>query len=220
MKSPFFVTATGTDLGKTHVLCSVLEKLRARGVRVRALKPVLSGFDEELPDVSDSGRLLKAQGLAVNPSTLAGITPWRFAPPLSPDMAAQRAGVRVEMEAVARFCSEAAREGEMLFVEGAGGVMSPLGSGFLNIDLITRLKARPLLVCGGYLGTISHTLTALEAMKARGIEPVAIAMSATGVLPVPLSETRETLMQFQRFPVFCIENGAGAPDELLGLLSC
>ena len=217
--APFFVTATGTDLGKTHVLCSVLEQLRGRGVRVRALKPVLSGFDERHPDMSDSGRLLKALGVEVNASTIAEITPWRFAPPLSPDMAAQRAGVRVALEPVARFCGEAVRDGEVLFVEGAGGVMSPLGSDFLNIDLMTRLKARALLVSGGYLGTISHTLTALEAMKVRGIEPAAIVLSASGVLPVPLAETRETLMRFQRYPVFCVEHGAGAPDALLDLLS-
>jgi dethiobiotin synthetase len=217
--APFFVTATGTDLGKTHVLCSVLERLRARSVNVRALKPVLSGFDEARPDISDSGRLLKAQGIEVNPATLAGITPWRFAPPLSPDMAARRAGVRVALEAVAGFCDEAVRDGKVLFVEGAGGVMSPLGSDFLNIDLIARLKARPLLVSGGYLGTISHTLTALEAMRVRGIEPSAIVLSATSVIPVPLNETRETLMRFQRTPVFCVEHGAGAPEVLVDLLS-
>lgn len=217
--STFFVTATGTDLGKTYVLCRIIEKLRARGAKVRALKPVLSGFDASDPGATDSGRLLVAQGLDVSDESIAGITPWRFVPPLSPDIAAARAGVWIALEDVSRFCASAADGGGPLFVEGAGGVMSPLGSDFLNIDLIERLKAKPMLVCGGYLGTISHTLTALEAMKARGVPPVAIIMSGAGALPMPLEETRRSLMRFQSVPIHCIEAGGIVPDALVDALS-
>lgn len=217
--SAFFVTATGTDLGKTYVLCRILTQMRSRGVRVHALKPVLSGFDASDPASTDSGRLLLAQGLPANEAAINSITPWRFAPPLSPDMASARAGVTVSLEEVERFCRKAGSGHDLLFVEGAGGVMSPLGSDFLNIDLMARLKAKAILVCGGYLGTISHTLTALAALKARDVPVAAIVLSGSGALPVPLEETRQSLLRFQSAPVFGVDAGGDVPaalvDELL-----
>ncbi len=216
--STYFVTATGTDLGKTYVLCRILAQLRSRGVRVQALKPVLSGFDASDPASTDSGRLLLAQGLPVNEETISAITPWRFVPPLSPDMAAARAGVTVSLDEVERFCRKAEASHEPLFVEGAGGVMSPLGSDFLNIDLMVRLKAKAILVCGGYLGTISHTLTALAALKARDVPVAAIVLSGAGTLPVPLEETRQSLQRFQSVPVFGVDKGGDVPAVLVDVL--
>jgi dethiobiotin synthetase len=60
--STYFVTATGTDLGKTYVLCRILALLRSRGAAVHALKPVLSGFDSSDPASTDSGRLSAGTG--------------------------------------------------------------------------------------------------------------------------------------------------------------
>lgn len=216
--STYFVTATGTDLGKTYVLCRILAQLRSRGVRVHALKPVLSGFDASDPASTDSGRLLLAQGVPINEATISAITPWRFVPPLSPDMAAARAGVTVSLEMVERFCRKAGAGHDCLFVEGAGGVMSPLGSDFLNIDLMVRLKAKAILVCGGYLGTISHTLTALAALKARDVPVAAIVLSGSGTLPVPLEETRQSLLRYQSVPVFGVDAGGDVPAALVDAL--
>lgn len=216
--STYFVTATGTDLGKTYVLCRILAQLRSRGMRVQALKPVLSGFDASDPASTDSGRLLLAQGLPANEATISAITPWRFVPPLSPDMAAARAGVTVSLDEVEHFCRKAETSHDRLFVEGAGGVMSPLGSDFLNIDLMVRLKAKAILVCGGYLGTISHTLTALAALKARDVPVAAIVLSGAGTLPVPLEETRQSLLRFQSVPVYGVDTGGDVPSALVDAL--
>ncbi len=216
--SVYFVTATGTDLGKTYVLCRILAQLRARSERVHALKPVLSGFDASDAASTDSGRLLLAQGIAVDAATISAITPWRFVPPLSPDMAAARAGVTVSLDEVERFCRRAEAGHDRLFVEGAGGVMSPLGSDFLNIDLMARLKAKAVLVCGGYLGTISHTLTALAALKSRDVPVAAIVLSGSGTLPVPLEETRQSLMRYQSVPVYGVDAGGDVPAALVDAL--
>lgn len=216
--STYFVTATGTDLGKTYVLCRILEQMRSRGVRVHALKPVLSGFDASDPASTDSGRLLLAQGVPINEATISAITPWRFVPPLSPDMAAARAGVTVSLDEVERFCRQASAGQGLLIVEGAGGVMSPLGSDFLNIDLMVRLKAKAILVCGGYLGTITHTLTALAALKARDVPVAAIVLSGSGTLPVPLEETRQSLLRYQSVPVFGVDAGGDVPAALVDAL--
>jgi dethiobiotin synthetase len=216
--SACFVTATGTDLGKTYVLCRILAQLRSRGVRVHALKPVLSGFVASDPASTDSGRLLLAQGIPANEETISAITPWRFVPPLSPDMAAARAGVTVSLDEVEGFCRKAERGHDQMFVEGAGGVMSPMGSDFLNIDLMSRLKAKAILVSGGYLGTISHTLTALAALKARDVPVAAIVLSGAGTLPVPLEETRQSLLRFQSVPVYCVDAGGDVPAALVDAL--
>jgi len=216
--SLFFVTATGTDLGKTYVLCRILAQMRVRGESVHALKPVLSGFDASAPASTDSGRLLLAQALPVNEATISAITPWRFEQPLSPDMAAARAGVTVSLDEVGRFCCKAKVGHDQLFVEGAGGVMSPLGSDFLNVDLMVRLNVRAILVCGGYLGAISHTLTALAALRARDVPVAAIVLSGAGTLPVPLEETRQSLMRYQSVPVYVVDAGGDVPAALVDAL--
>lgn len=215
---PVFVTATGTDLGKTYVLCGILHHLRARGAGFRVLKPVLSGFDPAAPEGSDSGRLLAAAGLPVTAATLDAITPWRFAPPLSPDMAARRAGVTITLPEVLGFCTQPFPTNTMVLVEGAGGIMSPLGSDFLNIHLAERLKARIVLVAGGYLGTISHTLTAVAALAGRGLSPAAVVLSGVQPGPVSLSETRESLVRYLDVPIFCVERDATVPAALADLV--
>ena len=79
-----FVTGTGTDIGKTHVSCGIL-----RTRPVRALKPVMSGYDLLHPAASDAARLLAARGIEPTEAAIAAISPWRFTAPLSPDMAAR-----------------------------------------------------------------------------------------------------------------------------------
>jgi len=216
--TPWFVSATGTDLGKTYTLCALLRVLRERGARVEVLKPVLSGFTADDIAATDSGRLLAAAGQAVTPGNVARITPWRFVPPLSPDMAAARAGVTISLQDVKGFCMTATAPGAIHFVEGAGGILSPLGTDFLNVDLVQALKARVLLVAGGYLGTISHTLTALAALDQRGIRAGAVVLSGFQAGPVPLEETQASIMKHTDVPVFCVARGADVPAALVDLV--
>ena len=92
-----FVTGTGTAIGKTLVTAALCHELRARGRPVRALKPVLSGYDPADRHESDPGILLASLGEAVTEEAVAAITPWRFSAPLSPDMAAAREGRRLDL---------------------------------------------------------------------------------------------------------------------------
>src|SRR5512142_3076249 len=88
MGNPYFITATGTDIGKTFVAEGLARAWRRRGRRVRALKPVMSGYAESDAAMSDAGRLLDACGEHATTETVAAISPWRFEAPLSPDRAA------------------------------------------------------------------------------------------------------------------------------------
>src|SRR6185437_15627892 len=115
--SAFFVTATGTDIGKTYVTAGLIRHLRAQGKVVSALKPVVSGFGD--PCVSDTGLLLAALGEQPSDDAVARLSPWRFAAPLSPDMAAAREDRAIDFDALLRFCRRgiAGCDGT-LFIEG------------------------------------------------------------------------------------------------------
>src|SRR5271168_1970607 len=123
--SAFFVTATGTDIGKTYVTAGLLRHLRREGAS--AIKPVASGFTAESAAVSDPVQLLEAMGEAVTAEALARMSPWRFAEALSPDMAAAREGRAIDFEALVEFCGARVSGAQgPFFVEGVGGMMVPL----------------------------------------------------------------------------------------------
>jgi len=214
--SAYFITATGTDIGKTFVARGLIRALRAAGRNVAALKPVVSGFDPAEAAGSDSGLLLAALGRPVSPDAIAAISPWRFAAPLAPDMAAAREKRTLDMRELIRFC-HAAIEAEpgMLLIEGAGGLMSPVSAEHIMLDWIAALGLPVILVAGSYLGTISHTLTALDVLARRSLKVVAVVVSETAGSPVRLDETRETLARFasQHDVVALPRLAASAPEH-------
>ena len=193
--SAFFVTGTGTDIGKTFVTAGLIRHLRAAGSDVAALKPVVSGFSMECAGQSDPGVLLAALGEPVNDKTLARISPWRFAAPLSPDMAATRENRTLDYSELLSACRDRATAAgqAILFIEGVGGVMVPLDATHTVRELMADLEIPVILVAGAYLGTISHTLTALAALATRDIVPKAVVINDTGDRPVPLAETAEAI---------------------------
>jgi dethiobiotin synthetase len=190
-----FVTATGTDIGKTFVTAGITRALRRRGRAVTALKPVMSGFSEAQAAASDAGVLLQALGRPVDAAGIARIAPWRFAAPLSPDMAARREGRTIDFEELLDFSRSALAEDAVL-IEGVGGVMVPLDETRTVADWMAALRIPALLVVGSYLGTISHTLTALEALRRRGLRVSAVLISETPDSTVDLDETAATVRQF------------------------
>ena len=215
--SAYFITATGTEVGKTYVTCGLIAALRRRAVPVAALKPVISGFDPADAETSDTGLILKALGKPINEQSISDISPWRFRAALSPDMAAAREDRPVDVDALVAICAAAPRPDRITFIEGAGGVMSPLAPRFTNIDLIAALDTRAVLVAGTYLGTISHTLTACEALVARDREPRVIVLSESPQSPVSPAETAQAMARFTDAPIFIVPRGAPPPAELIGL---
>ncbi|PLR26501.1 dethiobiotin synthase [Caulobacter zeae] len=198
--SALFVAGTGTDIGKTHVACALIRALKARGVAVDAFKPVVSGFDPADPTVSDPARLAHALG---DPSALPRISPRRYLAPLAPNLAARLEGDVLRIADLAADCRAAlAGDHDLMLVEGAGGVMSPLTDEATNLDLIAELDLPVLLIAGSYLGTISHVLTAQVALRARGVTVAAIVMSESLDAP-DLVQTAEALAAFERdTPIF------------------
>ena len=193
--SAFFVTATGTDIGKTYVTAGLIRRLRAQGKAVSALKPVVSGFGD--PCASDTGLLLAALGEPAADDAVARLSPWRFAAPLSPDMAAAREGRAVDFDVLLRFCRRGIAECDgTLFIEGVGGIMVPIDAQRTVLDWMAELGIPIILVVGGYLGTLSHTLTALDVLAQRKLSIAAIVVSESERNPVALEETVASIARF------------------------
>jgi dethiobiotin synthetase len=195
--SAIFVSATGTDVGKTFVTTGLIRHFLSEGRAVDAIKPVVSGFDPAALPASDPGALLAALNRPVTLAEVARISPWRFAAPLSPDMAARREGRAIDFNAVTDFCRAAiaAHRGH-LFVEGIGGIMVPLDDNRTVLDLITQLRLPIMLVAGSYVGTISHTLTALQVLTRRNLDVAAVVVSQSQDSAAPLADTVAAIARF------------------------
>ena len=194
---PVFVSATSTGVGKTFLSCALVRALRAAGRPVQALKPVASGIDSDAPAGSDTALLLEALGRPLTPDAMDTVSPWRFRTPLAPNMAAHREGRSLDLGDVIAFCRRAlaaAGAEPWTVIEGIGGVMSPVDDRHTVLDWMAALDLRVTLVVGGYVGTISHTLTALEVLRTRDLNPVAVVLSESGTGDEPpLAETLEAL---------------------------
>ena len=193
----YFVTATGTDIGKTFVTAGLIRYIRQSNQPVAALKPVVSGYDPSVVETSDPAVLLRALGRPVSAEEVEKIAPFRFRAPLSPDLAAAREGRAIEFEGLLAFTREAmAAHTGLLFIEGVGGIMVPLDARRTVLDWMAELKLPVLLVVGGYLGTISHTLTALDVLARRKLAITAMVVSEGERDTVPLDDTVASIAHF------------------------
>lgn len=205
-----FIAGAGTDVGKTWVTAALARALIAGGASVAVFKPVASGYDPAHPEESDAGRLLAALGRAPTPENIHDVCPLRFAEPLSPPAAARREGVTLSFGMLAESCRARIAAGgvDVLLIEGVGGLMSPLTDETTGLDLMTALGVPAVLVGGTYLGGISHLLTALEVLKARGLPVAALVASES---PPPAPDFAETVADIGRFvgetPLFAAARG-------------
>ena len=175
-----FIAGSHTDVGKTWAACAILKAARGKGWSVEALKPVVTGYLPSVAtDTSDPGRLLAALGRDRSAQALEAMSPLRFQAALSPPMAARLEGVTLTLADLLAVCRPvlAAQTADLLLVEGAGGVMSPMAQDATGLDLQLALGLPTILVGGSYLGGVSHTLTALEVLRARGLAVLGVVVS-------------------------------------------
>jgi dethiobiotin synthetase len=195
--SAYFVTSTGTDIGKTFVTAGLIRYLREAGQSVDALKPVVSGYDSSVVETSDPAVLLNALGRAVSADAIERIAPWRFRAPLAPDIAAARESRSIDFDALIGFSRAAIKSTTgILFIEGVGGIMVPLDAKCTVLDWMAALDIPLLLVVGGYLGAISHTLTALDVLAQRKLKIAAIVVSESERGTVELDDTVASIARF------------------------
>lgn len=196
----FFITSSGTGIGKTMLTTALIRGLRAQGKTIIAQKPVISGWDEA---DNDSYAILDALGLERNQGNLDAITRYRFDAPISPDIAARNENNPIDFEVLRLFCTPQ-ESADIHIIEGAGGVMVPLNKNHLTIDLISAIQASAILVVGSYLGSISHTLTALSVLNSRNVKISGVVISASEQSAVLLGEMATTFKNFTAAPIFLI----------------
>jgi dethiobiotin synthetase len=200
-----FVTGTGTDVGKTFVTAALVRHQRDAGRPVEAFKPVMSGVDPANIANSDAGILLAALGREPTHREVDRVSPWRFAAPLSPDLAAAVEGRSIDFKKLVDFSRTVAYGPGTVFIEGVGGIMVPLDETHTVLDWMSALRIPVLLVAGSYLGTISHTLTALHVMAHRNLDIAGVVVSESETPGASLEDTVATIGRF------------AVPIEVIGL---
>jgi dethiobiotin synthetase len=155
MKQTFFITGTDTGVGKTVLTALLARHLRERGVNAAALKPICSGGRD------DARALRAAMNAALTPDE---INPWHFRAPIAPLPAARRERKRVTPADVLAHVRTMQKRFDVMLVEGAGGLLSPLGENFDSRDLIVALRATPIVVCPNRLGAVNQVLLTLAAL--------------------------------------------------------
>jgi dethiobiotin synthetase len=214
-----FVTASGTELGKTFVTAGLARAFRAAGRDVAVLKPIMSGADPADLPATDAGRLLAAIGRPVTRESVAAIAPWTFPEPISPDMAAALAGTPIDFATLLQFCRKARADApDILLIEGVGGVMAPITGTRTVLDWAHALGHPALLVAATHLGAISHALTAHLALATRAIPVAGLVLSESADNPVPPAQTADTLARhLPATPVTLVRRGIGADIGLSSL---
>jgi dethiobiotin synthetase len=155
MKQTLFITGTDTGVGKTVLTALLVKFLRERGINAAALKPICSGGR------GDAQKIFAAMNGALS---LNEINPWHFRAAVAPLLAARRENKKVKLSQVVTHARAMQKRFEILLVEGAGGLLSPLGENFNSHDLILALRAMPIVVAQNKLGAVNQILLTLEAL--------------------------------------------------------
>jgi dethiobiotin synthetase len=190
-----FVTGTDTGVGKSVLAAAICAALAARGERVAAIKPVVTGLDEEPGDWPRDHELLAAAASAgQSPEEVA---PYRFGPPVSPHWGAELAGMTLEP---GRW--RAPQGADAVVVEGVGGLLVPLTPGYLVRDLALDLGLPLVIAARAALGTINHTLLTLESARTAGLRVAGVVMTPWPDEPEPIERSnRETVARLGRVAV-------------------
>ncbi|ODT70685.1 MAG: dethiobiotin synthase [Nitrosomonadales bacterium SCN 54-20] len=161
MGNGYFVTGTDTGVGKTRVSCALLHAFAATGKTVVGMKPVAAGCENGTwPDVE---LLTAASSVSVEREH---INPYALVPPIAPHIAADRAGIEIDLEVIRQAHLELRKKADVVIVEGAGGFLVPLNDHEDSVALVQALGLPVLLVVGMRLGCINHALLTAHAVRA------------------------------------------------------
>lgn len=158
-----FVTGTDTGVGKTYVGTQLIRELKVLGLNITPRKPVESGWPED-ETLTDAWQLMQAAQLPQ--STLAQVCAHRFKAALAPDRAARLEGKVLTIKDLATAALNQTAN-TWLYVEGAGGVYSPIAEDGLNADLAQVLGLPVVLITEDKLGCMNHVLMAVEVLQRR-----------------------------------------------------
>lgn len=208
-----FVVGTDTEVGKTLVSCALVRLLRESGVDATGFKPVASG--------AINGRWGDAEALRAaggNKEPLEHICPLRFHAPRAPAVAARREGVVPDLDLVRYELARLTERYAAVVAEGVGGLLVPLTSKFLLLDLLREVRFPLVVVARAGLGTINHTLLTLREAERAGLETAALILNETEPEDAAaIAETRAEIERFSHRKVSAVlDYGGGDVDSLTG----
>lgn len=161
----YFVTGTDTNVGKTVIACALLHGFAAQNKRVVGMKPIAAGCGED--SIHEDVRQLRAASNV--PVSLGQVNPYCFVPAVAPHLAAQFAGITINLERIVASFNELAGQADVVMVEGAGGFVVPLNDREDSADLATQLGLPIILVVGMRLGCLNHALLTAQVIASRGL---------------------------------------------------
>lgn len=164
-----FVTGTDTGVGKTVVAAGLVRGLVAQGLRVAVMKPIASGSARTPEGLrnEDALALMAASNIDV---PYARVNPYCFEPPISPHIAADEAGIRIDLAQIRRDFESLAAISDWIVAEGAGGWLAPIGPATGIRELALTLHLPVVMVVGLRLGCINHALLTKLAIETHGAQ--------------------------------------------------
>lgn len=188
-----FVTGTDTGVGKTFVTAGLAMVLRSAGYRVGVMKPAESGCEEhDGVLVPADATLLKNVSECSEP--LERICPYRLPEPLAPSIAAERAGIRLDIDHLSSIYRDISNSHDITLVEGAGGLMVPLLPSFTYADFAGLLRLPVLVVAANKLGVINHLLLTLEHAACKGLMTLGYVLNSNQPETSPAVETNREVL--------------------------
>jgi dethiobiotin synthetase len=167
------ITGADTGVGKTWVGRALSHALVSAGRRVVAVKPVETGCGNARSHLEDGALLAAATGQEEPRTAL-----FRYAAPVAPAVAAEREGESIDLDALVLRIEGLSAEAEVLLVEGAGGLLSPITWEWTIVDLARALGSSALVVAMDRLGTINHTQLTLSALELAGLSVTGVVLTA------------------------------------------
>lgn len=168
-----FVTGTDTGVGKTVVTACLVSILAESGLDVGVMKPVETGCRKRKDKlVPRDAAFLKAVSGSRDPLFL--INPYRFSKPLAPLIAGEIDHKKIKIGKISSAYRKLREKHDILFVEGAGGLLVPLAEKLTNLDLILELNLPVLVVVGSKLGAVNHALLTLSCAKENGVKIIGV----------------------------------------------
>lgn len=189
-----FITGTDTAVGKTLIAGGMAGVWAKSGMSIGVMKPVESGCVRSDNGLQPQDALFLKE-MSASTDGLDLINPYRFEHPLAPRRAAELEGVEIDFKKIERIYRQLERTHDLMLVEGAGGLLTPVYKAFTVADLIKRLDIPLVVVAKNSLGTINHTLLTVECARNRGLTVLGIIINTLTCSPDSSRETNPLIIK-------------------------
>ena len=198
MKS-YFITGTDTDVGKTYVAAGLIAAIQKTGINVGIMKPFAAGTQEKIGYKSKDVQILAEAAHVKDDENL--VNPYFFPIPASPYTVTQNLGIQVDVSIAINCFKKLKTIHDVLFVEGMGGVMTPILDDYFITNLIKDMNLETIVVCSSRIGTVNHTIMTCKICQNFGIKIRGIIINNLDKQGYPINELKRDLESLTGIPV-------------------